>query len=258
MFGAFGALAAALFGLLVGSFANVLIHRLPRDESIVRPGSRCPACGTPIRPFDNVPVISWLALRGRCRACRAPISPRYPLTELGNAALWAAAFAAAPSWADFFSGALLCTACLALAWIDADVQLLPDAITLPCLVAGLALSFLSVQRTPRQALLGAAIGAGALFALGWLWSRLRHVEAMGLGDVKMLGMIGAFLGPWGVFLSVLIGSLLGSVAGVTLILARKGGLRTALPFGVFLAIGAVAALFAGGPLSAAYRSLWPS
>ncbi len=256
--GAFGVAAAALFGLLVGSFLNVLIHRLPREESIVHPGSHCPACGAPIRPLDNMPVLSWLLLGGRCRACGAPISARYPLVELGNGALWAAAFWKAPSWVDFASGAFLCSACLALAWIDADVQLLPDAITLPGIAVGLLLSFLSLQRTPRQALLGAAIGAGSLYLVGWTWSKLRDVDAMGLGDVKMLGMIGAFLGSWGVFLTVFFASVLGSLVGLFLILARRGGLRTAIPFGVFLAIGAVAAYFFGVPLLSGYRSLWPS
>jgi leader peptidase (prepilin peptidase) / N-methyltransferase len=254
--GAFGVTSAGLFGLLVGSFLNVLIHRLPREESIVRPGSRCPACGAPIRPLDNLPVLSWLALGGRCRDCRARISVRYPLVELSNGVLWAGAFLRAPSWADFASGALLGSSCLALAWIDADVRLLPDAITLPGIGAGLALSFFSLERTPIQAALGAAVGAGALFLLGWLWEKLRKVEAMGLGDVKMLGMVGAFLGLSGVFVTVLFASLLGSFAGLLLVVTRRGGLKTALPFGVFLAIGAVAALFVGAPLAERYRELF--
>jgi leader peptidase (prepilin peptidase) / N-methyltransferase len=255
--GGFGLASAGLFGLLVGSFLNVLIHRLPREESIVRPGSHCPACGAPVRPLDNVPVLSWLLLRGRCRVCRAPISARYPLVELSNGMLWVAAFATAPTWADFVSDALLCSACLALAWIDADFQLLPDAITLPGIVVGLALSFFSRERTPRQAFLGAAVGVGALYFLGWAWSKLRNVDAMGLGDVKMLGMVGAFLGPWGVFLTVFCGSVLGSLVGLVLVVARRGSLRTAIPFGVFLAIGAVATSFFGSAFLREYRALWP-
>jgi leader peptidase (prepilin peptidase)/N-methyltransferase len=249
--------SAVLFGLLVGSFLNVLIHRLPREQSIVRPGSRCPACGAAIGPLDNVPVFSWLFLRGRCRACRAPIPIRYPLVELGNGALWAAAFWRAPSWADFAAAAFLCSACLALAWIDAEFQLLPDAITLPGIAVGLTLSFWSVQRTSWQALLGAAIGAGALYLVGWIWSRLRGVEAMGLGDVKMLGMVGALMGPWGVLLTVFFGSVLGSLVGLSLIVSRRGTLATAIPFGVFLAIGAVGAHFFATPVISAYRSLLP-
>lgn len=248
---------AGLFGLLVGSFLNVLIHRLPRDESIVHPRSRCPACGVAIGPLDNIPVVSWLVLGARCRACRAPISIRYPLVELGNAALWVAVFWRAPSWFDLVSGALLCSSCVALAWIDADFQLLPDAITLPGIAAGVALSFFSLERTPLQAALGAALGSLSLLAVGWTWSRLRKVEAMGLGDVKMLGMVGAFLGPWGVFLTVFCGSILGSLLGLFLVAARRGGLRTAIPFGVFLAIGAVVTYFFGGALLREYRALWP-
>jgi leader peptidase (prepilin peptidase)/N-methyltransferase len=248
---------AALFGLLVGSFVNVLIHRLPKEESIVRPGSRCPSCGAPVRALDNVPVLSWLLLRGRCRACRAPISVRYPIVELSNGFLWAASFWRAPSWGDFASGALLSSSCIALAWIDADVRLLPDVITLPGIAAGLALSFVSLERTPLEAAIGAAVGAGALFLLGWLWEKLRKVEAMGLGDVKMLGMVGAFLGLPGVFLTVLFASLLGSLVGLGLIAARRGSLATALPFGVFLAMGAVASLFFGAPLFERYRLLFP-
>lgn len=255
--GVFGVVGAGLFGLLVGSFLNVLVHRLPREESIVRPGSHCPACGAPIRPLDNVPVISWLLLGGRCRVCRAPISIRYPLVELANGTLWAAVFWRAPSWADALSGVFLCSASLALLWIDADFQLLPDAITLPGIAAGIALSFFSEERTPKQAVLGAALGGGGLFLVGALYRALRRVEGMGLGDVKMLAMIGAFLSPWGVVVTVLLGSLSGSLAGVALIAAGRGGLATRLPFGVFLALGAVATYFLGAPLLEGYRSLWP-
>ncbi len=256
--GVFGLFWSGVFGLLVGSFVNVLIHRLPREESVVRPGSHCPACGGAIRPLDNIPVLSWLLLAGRCRCCRAPISPRYPLVELSNGALWVAAFWRAPSWGDFASGALLCSACLALGWIDADFQILPDAITLPGIAAGLGLSFLSVERTPLQALLGAALGGGGLWLLGAVWGLIRrNPDVMGFGDVKMLAMVGAFVGPWGVFLTVLFGSVLGSLLGGILILFRRGSLATALPFGVFLAVGAVASYFFGAPLLSAYRSLWP-
>jgi len=255
--GVFGVVAALSFGLLVGSFLNVLIHRLPREESIVRPGSHCPSCGAAIRPLDNVPVLSWLLLGGRCRACRAPISARYPFVELANGALWGAVFWRAPSWADFASGAFLCSACLALLWIDADFQLLPDAITLPGIAVGLALSFFSLERTPIGAALGAALGGGGLLLLGALYRALKKVEGMGLGDVKMLAMIGAFLAPWGVAVTVLLASVAGSLAGLALIVAGRGGLSTRLPFGVFLAAGAIAAYFFGTPLLLGYRSLWP-
>jgi leader peptidase (prepilin peptidase) / N-methyltransferase len=255
--GAFGLAAAAIAGLLVGSFLNVVAHRLPRGESIVSPGSRCPSCGAPVAFFDNVPVLSWVSLAGRCRTCRAPISIRYPLMELSNGFLWTLVFRQAPSWCDFASGAFLCSACLALLAIDADFQILPDAITLPGIGIGLALSFCSLSRTPLQALLGAALGAGGLFLVAFLYEKIAGQEGMGLGDVKMLGMIGALLGPSGVLVTILAASLSGSVVGLALIAVRGGDGKTRLPFGVFLALGAIAAWFFADPLAARYRALWP-
>ena len=255
--GGFGTAASALMGLLVGSFLNVVAHRLPRGESVVSPPSRCPACGARVLPRDNVPVLSWILLSGRCRACRAPISWRYPMIELANGVLWALAFLRAPSWGDFFSGAFLCSAGLALLSIDAEFQILPDAITLPGIAVGLALSFFSVRRTPLQAAMAAALGAGGLYLLAFLYEKIAGQEGMGMGDVKMLGMIGAFLTPSGVLVTILLASLAGSVVGVTLILAKGGDGKTRLPFGVFLALGAIAAWFFADPLVARYRSLWP-
>lgn len=255
--GAFGLVSAALAGLLVGSFLNVLAHRLPRGESIVSPGSRCPSCQAPVAFFDNVPVLSWIVLAGRCRSCRAPISIRYPMMELGNGLLWTLVFLRAPSWCDFVSGAFLCSAGLALLAIDADFQILPDAITLPGIAVGLALSFCSMSRTPLQALLGAALGAGGLFLVAFLYEKIAGQEGMGLGDVKMLGMIGALLGPSGVLVTILAASLSGSVVGLSLIAVKRGDAKTRLPFGVFLALGAIAAWFFADPLAASYRALWP-
>ena len=253
-YGLAGAAAVFLFGLVAGSFLNVVIHRFPRGESVVFPGSHCPACGAPIRAVDNFPVLSWVLLRGRCRDCRAPISPRYPLVELLNAILWVAVFFRAPGWADFASGAFLCSACIALLAIDAEFRILPDRITLTGIVVGIALSFFSQTRTPLSAFGGAALGAGGLWLLAFLWEKIRKVEAMGLGDVKMLGMIGALLGVSGVVLSVLLASVAGSLVGLAMVAARRGSLQTALPFGVFLALGAVASLFWGPELIAFYRA----
>jgi leader peptidase (prepilin peptidase) / N-methyltransferase len=249
------AVAVFLFGLVVGSFVNVVIHRLPRGESVAFPGSHCPACRAPIRAYDNVPVLSWLVLRGRCRVCRAPISVRYPAIELANAVLWIAVFLTAPNWADFATGAFLCSACLALLAIDAEFRILPDRITLTGIAVGLALSFFSQLRTPLSAAGGAALGAGGLFLLAFLWEKLRGVEAMGMGDVKMLGMIGALLGAPGVVVTVLLASVAGSLVGLGLVLARRGSLQTALPFGVFLALGAIAAFFWGPALLDLYRGV---
>lgn len=249
---------AAIAGLLVGSFLNVLVHRLPRGESLVSPGSHCPACGAPIRPLQNVPVVSWLALRGKCATCRAPIAIRYPALELANGVLWVLVAMRGRDWGEILSGAFLASACLALLAIDAEFQILPDKITLTGIAAGIALSFLSPSRTPVAALVGAAAGAGGLFLVAFLYERIAGHEGMGLGDVKMLGMIGAFLGPWGVLVTILLASLSGSVVGLLLIATGAGDRKLRLPFGVFLAVGAVAAFFFGDPLVARYRAMWPS
>ena len=252
-YGAFGALAVFLFGLVAGSFVNVVIHRLPRGESVVFPGSHCPSCGASIRAFDNVPVLSWLVLGGKCRDCRAPIAARYPMVELANAALWLAVFLRAPEWGDFASGAFLCSACLALLAIDAEFRILPDRITLTGIAVGLALSFFSQRRTPLSAFAGAALGAGGLYLLAFAYEKWKNVEGMGMGDVKMLGMIGALLGLPGMVVTILIASLSGSLVGLALMLARRGSLQTALPFGVFLSAGAVAAWFFAPALLELYR-----
>jgi leader peptidase (prepilin peptidase) / N-methyltransferase len=252
-YGAFGAVAVFLFGLVAGSFLNVVIHRFPRGESVVFPGSHCPSCGAPIRAFDNVPVLSWLVLGGKCRDCRAPIAVRYPMIELANAILWLAAFLRAPGWGDFASGAFLCSACLALLVIDAEFRILPDRITLTGITVGLALSFFSETRTPLSALGGAALGAGGLYLLAFLYEKWRNVEGMGMGDVKMLGMMGALLGIPGMIVAILLASLAGSLVGIALVLVRRGSLQTALPFGVFLALGAVAAYFWSPALLELYR-----
>jgi leader peptidase (prepilin peptidase)/N-methyltransferase len=163
----------------------------------------------------------------------------------------------APSWGDAATGAFLVSACLALLAIDYDHQILPDWITLPGIAVGLALAFVSVRRTPLEAALGAALGAGGLFLLAFTYEKIAGQEGMGLGDVKMLGMIGALLGPTGVVITLLLGSVSGSIVGVALILTRGGSAKTKLPFGVFLALGAIAAWFFADPLVARYRALWP-
>jgi leader peptidase (prepilin peptidase)/N-methyltransferase len=255
-YGPFLVVIVGLTGLLVGSFLNVVVHRIPRGESIVSPPSHCPSCGAPIRAVDNVPVFSWLLLRGKCRVCRAPISFRYPAIELTNAALWIPVAIRARDWAELATGTILCSVCLALAAIDAEFQILPDKITLSALPVGILISFFSTTRSPVSALLGAAAGAGGLFLVAFLYERLAGHEGMGLGDVKMLGMVGAFLGPWGVVLTVLLSSVSGSIVGLALVAAGRGDRKMRLPFGVFLALGAVGAFFFGGFLIERYRSLW--
>jgi leader peptidase (prepilin peptidase)/N-methyltransferase len=256
--GPFLLIAAGAVGLVVGSFLNVLIHRLPRGESIVSPGSHCPRCGAPVRAFQNVPVVSWLVLRGKCAACRAPIAVRYPVIELVNGILWVLVAWRAADWGALISGGYLASSCLALLAIDAELQILPDKITLTGIAVGILLSFLSPSRSPVAALVGAAVGAGGLWLVAFLYERIAGHEGMGLGDVKMLGMIGAFLGPWGVLVTILAASLSGSLVGIILILSGAGTRKLRLPFGVFLAIGAVLAWFFGAPLVARYKSFFPS
>jgi leader peptidase (prepilin peptidase)/N-methyltransferase len=246
---------AALVGLVTGSYLNVVIHRLPRSVSTVLPRSRCPACGAPIRPRDNVPVVSWLLLRGRCRTCRAPISPRYPLVEASTAALFVLSlerFGASPS---ALVGALFCALMIALAGIDYERMILPDRITWPGMVLGLALEPLVPWVGPLGALLGAALGAGVLLLAYGLWWLVRREEGLGLGDVKMLGMIGAFLGWRGMLVTLFVGATTGALFGLTLVALGRGTLRARIPFGVFLALGGLAALFAGPELVRFYLRL---
>jgi leader peptidase (prepilin peptidase) / N-methyltransferase len=246
---------ASLCGLVVGSYLNVVIYRLPRGLSTVLPRSRCPVCGSPIRARDNLPVLSYLLLRGRCRWCGAPIARRYPLIELATGALFAAcALRFGPTF-EALTAALFCALMIVLAAIDVEHYLLPDRITLPGIVAGLALQPWIAGGDFRAALLGAALGAGVLLAVRAAWSLIRHEEGMGLGDVKMLALIGAFLGWRGAAVAFVVAVVAGAAVGLGLVALRRGGLRRRLPFGLFLAGGGLIALFWGRALSAAYLRL---
>jgi leader peptidase (prepilin peptidase) / N-methyltransferase len=248
-------LYVAAFGLIVGSYLNVVIHRLPREESTVLPRSRCPHCGAQLSALDNIPLLSFLILRGRCRHCRAPISWRYPLVEAATATLFVACLEVfGLSWHALVAAAFGCLL-IALAGIDKEHFLLPDALTLPGLAAGLLVSLRADWIDWRQALLGAAIGGGGLWLLAQAWWLLRKEEGMGLGDVKMLAMVGAFLGWQGVLVTVFLGSLAGALVGLALIAVGRLDLGSRLPFGVFLAGGAMVALFAGPLLVARYSRL---
>jgi leader peptidase (prepilin peptidase)/N-methyltransferase len=233
-------LLAGLFGLCIGSFLNVCIHRLPREESVVSPGSRCGACGVAIRWYDNLPVVSYLALGGKCRACGAGYSPRYLVVEIITAAIFAM------TAATFEPGPLLvvrlvfAAMLIALFFIDLEHQLLPDAITLPGIVIGLVASVWLEPGFAASAI-GAAVGAGILLAIRWAWKRATGVDGMGLGDVKMLAMVGAMLGWKEVWLVLFVASLTGAVVGVGLAALGRGSMKTRLPFGTFLAIAALLA-----------------
>jgi leader peptidase (prepilin peptidase)/N-methyltransferase len=245
----------ALVGLTAGSFLNVCISRLPAGQSVVRPRSRCPACGAAIGWRDNVPIVSYLLLRGRCRACGRSISPRYPLVE----ALTAVAFAlmAARLGGDpvlLASRLIFAALLIALFWTDLETQRLPNELTLPGVVIGCAFSLLGPPG-PAASLLGAALGGGILLGIRWLWWRMSGVEAMGLGDVKMLAMIGAFLGWQQVWLVLLLASLAGALVGFALIASGRRSMQSRLPFGTFLAVAAFAAAVIGERLIGWYIGL---
>jgi len=249
------AVYAAVTGLILGSYLNVVIYRLPRRVSTVTPRSRCTACGAPIRARDNLPLVSFLLLRGRCRSCGAPIAWRYPLIEALTALLFVAClerFGLTPRAA---AAALFCCLMVALAAIDIEHMILPDRLTLPGIVVGLLLQPWIGGVGLRAALLGALLGASLLLALAGAWYLLRREEGMGLGDVKMLALIGAFLGWKGVLLSLFFAAFWGAAVGLALMRGSGAGLKTKLPFGAFLALGGVLTLFAGDPLIAAYLRL---
>lgn len=251
----FQLLYVAVFGSVIGSFLNVVIHRLPRGTSVVWPRSACTFCGAPIRAFDNFPVLSWLVLRGKCRRCSAPISIRYPLVELVTAGLFVACLLRfGPTWQGAVAAGFT-SFILVLAMIDFDHFLLPDKLTIPGIAAGLALQPVHRFAPLLDCILGVVIGAGVLILLINAWYWIREEEGMGLGDVNMLAMVGAFLGWQGALITLTIGTVSGAVVGISLVLLADRGAGTRLPFGVFLAIGALIALFFGTTLTDLYLSL---
>ena len=251
----FGATYAAVVGLCVGSFLNVVAHRLPRGESVVRPRSRCPGCGGRIAGRDNLPVLSFVLLGGRCRMCGARISWRYPAVEGASGLLWLIAWLAFGPTVDGLAAAVFSSLLLVLAVIDAAHFLLPDRLTYLTLGLGLTASFGVSWTTPLGSALGAAAGAAALLLLIGVWYLLRRVRAMGLGDVKMLAGVGAFLGLYGMLLTLFVACLFGAIFGLLLMVRGRLSWGSRLPFGVFLSLGAAVSLFFGPLLIAAYASL---
>jgi leader peptidase (prepilin peptidase)/N-methyltransferase len=235
---------AFLVGLAFGSFLNVCILRLPHDLSLVRPPSSCPQCRARIGWRDNIPVLSWLLLRGRCRHCGQPISVQYPLIELLVGAIWGGAVVAWGPSLHAVSGAVLATILLGIAVTDARHFLIPDEFTWGGLVLGLAFALADGGPALVQALLGAVAGFALLWAIAVLGEWVFKEEAMGGGDIKMMAMVGAFVGWRGVLLTVFVGALLGTLIFVPLTLRRKQH----VPFGVFLALGAVVTFVAGGAI----------
>ncbi len=247
-------IAVAIAGLFIGSFLNVCIHRIPLGESIVWPSSRCPACRTPIRPLDNIPVVSYLVLWGRCRACSSPIPVRYPIVELLSALLGVGMlyrFGPGVTFAVYYAWACVL---LVVTFIDIDHRIIPDRFSLGGIAAGLALVYY-MPHTFADALIGMAVGGGVLLVIIYAYYFSTGKEGMGGGDVKLLAMIGVFTGWQGVLFTVFAASLAGTVVGVPyayLHRSREGTMKTAVPFGPFLAIGALVYVFWGDVLVSWY------
>jgi leader peptidase (prepilin peptidase)/N-methyltransferase len=249
------ALAFAIAGLVVGSFLNVCIYRIPRRESIAWPASHCTACNRPLAWFENVPILSWFVLRGRCRGCGDPISIMYPIVELTTAVVFAGAVAVYGLTPLLAVRLAFACALIVLFAIDLHHQILPNVITLPGIVAGLAASWF-LPPGWLSALIGAIAGGGILLAIAEAYYRVRGQEGLGMGDVKMLAMIGAFLGWPLMVLTLVLASFAGSVVGVALIASRRGGMQAALPFGTFLAVGALVAAVVGDGILRWYLSFY--
>ena len=246
---------AGLFGAVIGSFLNVVIYRLPLGQSLMHPPSRCRACGYSLRWFDNIPMVSWAWLRGRCRRCRVSVSWQYPVVELVTAILFVVVAWQTPVGPLLASRLLLVCVLIVLFGIDLEHQILPNSITLPGIVVGLLFSLVNPPGW-LACLIGAAVGGGILYAIALGYYMWRREEGMGMGDVKMLAMIGAFLGWKAVLLTLVLGSFSGAIIGVLLLSLQKGDMKFALPFGTFLALGALAAMLAGDPLIAWYAGFF--
>jgi leader peptidase (prepilin peptidase)/N-methyltransferase len=268
--------AAFLIGLMIGSFLNVCILRIPRNESIMTPASHCPKCNAAIAPYDNIPVLSWLLLGGKCRNCKTKISILYPAIELLTGGLFYLCYRQFGLSVDGARWAAFSALIIVLTATDIRERILPDMINLAGFTIGMAFSFFVLPADgaamwlsnrmfdfppPRpvisfaDAILGALVGAGLLWIVGEGYFRLRGKEGMGLGDVKMMGMVGAFLGLKRTLLTVLVGSLLGSVIGILIVLLSRKGRDYELPFGAFLGAGALLVVFFGTPILSWYQSL---
>ncbi len=244
-----------VLGAVIGSFLNVCIHRLPSGGSVAFPASHCPRCGTAIKPYDNIPILSYLWLRGRCRSCGEGIGWRYPLVEaLGGLSAVGVVNAFGPTAPALLAFAFL-AALIVISFVDLDHQIIPDAISVPGIFVGFAAALWFDQPSWSASLLGIALGGGILWAVAAGYEWLTGREGMGGGDIKLLAMIGAFLGWRAIPVTLLLASLLGTAIGLALMAARGRDTKMAIPFGPFLAIGAACALFWGDALIAWYLGL---
>jgi len=241
-----------VLGTIVGSFLNVCIHRIPQGKSIVVPSSHCPRCKTPIRFYDNIPLVSFIILQGRCRKCEAPISLRYPLVEF-LMGLFSLILLLRFGISTFYLIYLAFFASLTLvSFIDLPLRIIPDVISLPGIVIGLVISFLHPQMSVKDSLIGVLLGGGSLYVVASVYHLITKREGMGGGDVKLLAMIGAFIGWKGVLFTILCSSFIGTVVGVTLMLVFSADSKYAVPFGPFLSLGAVIYVLWGEALITLY------
>ncbi len=248
-------LGLSIFGLAIGSFLGVCIHRLPEDQSVVRPGSRCPACGRALHWLENVPVFSFAFLAGRCRTCRALISPMYPVVELITPLVFLLQYAYV-GWQPLLTVRLLfSSAMIVLLFIDLRHRILPDVITLPGIGVGLVAA-LAYEPGWRSALIGVVIGGSGLFLVREAYYRLRRREGIGMGDIKMLAMIGAFLGWHHTLVTLFLASLMGSVVGIMMLSLGLSDRTYALPLGSFFALVAIATSTVGEPMVTWYGGLY--
>ena len=235
------------FGAIIGSFSNVCIYRIPLKKSIISPSSFCPSCKTPIKFYHNLPILSYLFLRGRCPSCNARIALRYPLVEIFTGFIYIALYVKFGLSLGFLILALLSTALIIIAFIDLEKRIIPDTITLPGIIIGFLLSFFTIS--PQNSVLGILTGGGLLFLVAMI-----KKGGMGGGDIKLMAMIGAFLGIEGSLMTILIGSVIGSIIGIALILMRKKGMRDIISFGPFLSFGAILYILIGQDLISWYLS----
>jgi len=247
-----------IFGAVVGSFLNVCICRMPKDESVVSPPSHCPLCDYRIRWYDNIPLLSYLLLRGTCRGCGAHISLQYPLVELLNGLLTLALFIRFGPSLTFLCLFLFCSALVVITFIDLEHQIIPDEISLPGIVIGFLCSFILPWQTWLNSLLGIVLGGGSLLLVAYAYQWLTGKEGMGGGDIKLLAMMGAFLGWKSVLFIIFASSLIGSAVGITMMLVQKKDSKLAIPFGPYLAFAAVLYIFYGRQLIHWYLNLGAS
>ena len=237
-----------IFGSCIGSFLNVCIYRLPLSKSIVFPPSACPGCDTPIQFYDNIPILSFLLLRGKCRHCQSVISLRYPLIELMSGLFAVCTYLKFGLTLEALIAYLLIASLIVITFIDIDHRIIPDAISLPGIPIGFAASFFLPAISYKASLAGVLVGGGSLLAVAWIYSLITKKEGMGGGDIKLLAMIGAFIGWKGVLLTIFFSSAIGTLCGLLVMIRSGKNMKLAIPFGPFLAIGCMIHIFFGNTI----------